>query len=335
MDVIARIDTQEVDEAPDQEPRTGEHGQRQGDLRHHQPPLQPVAPAAGGRGGTPLAQGGVQRHRAGPPRRRQAEGDARRKGDEQRVPERGRIDPDLVGARQHRRPRLQDCRHPRLGEEQPDRASGQRQQHALRQQLAHKAAASGPQCPTHCELPLARAGSGQQQVGRIHAPDDEDESHDRQQDQQRGPRVANDLIPQAQGGEALRRKVRRLVPGRGHHRQVRGQPRHVNAVAQAGDGVERLEVGICLQLRLRHERLAQRRPELSAFVGKGEAGRHYSHHRVASAIQGHYATDGAGVASEELQPKAVAQHHHGRMQIRRSEAAAQRRLHPEQLEERG
>ena len=111
-----------------------------------------------------------------------ARGDRERRGEAEHAPVDAEIEDDaLVGRR--------DEGHQRRAESAgQDRAAGRarrREQQALGEQLPDDAAARRAEAETHGDLPLARARSGEQQVGEVGARDHQDERCGPEQQPQR------------------------------------------------------------------------------------------------------------------------------------------------------
>ena len=83
----------------------------------------------------------------------------------------------------------------------PAAAPNAGQQHGFRQELADQARASGAERTAHAHLAAARRGAREQQVGEVHAGDQQDESHGRRERQQRRANAAHDgFLQAAEGG---------------------------------------------------------------------------------------------------------------------------------------
>ena len=67
-------------------------------------------------------------------------------------------------------------------------AAQQRQQQALREQLADNTAARCPQTQSHRDLPLPGSRPGQEQIGQVRAGDQQDEAGKGEQQPQRATR---------------------------------------------------------------------------------------------------------------------------------------------------
>ena len=69
-------------------------------------------------------------------------------------------------------------------DDQARRAAEHREQRALGEQQAHDAGTAGAERETHCNLSLPRVAATQQEVGDVHAGDEEHEGNRRGQHQQ-------------------------------------------------------------------------------------------------------------------------------------------------------
>ncbi|MDQ3137822.1 MAG: hypothetical protein M3Q93_09600 [Gemmatimonadota bacterium] len=101
----------------------------------------------------------------------------------------GRIDADLIHARQIRRIDRDQRPHSPEREEQAQASAGQRQQHALGQELTHEPLPAGAKRGPDGDLLRAGRGARQQQIGDVGACDQEHEPDGAQQHQQRGAHI--------------------------------------------------------------------------------------------------------------------------------------------------
>ena len=76
----------------------------------------------------------------------------------------------------------------------PQHAAEAGQQHALRQELADDARAARAERQPHLDLTLPADGAFEQQVGDVHAGDEQHERDGTQQQQERGPQIARPSI---------------------------------------------------------------------------------------------------------------------------------------------
>ena len=111
-----------------------------------------------------------------------------------------------------------------IGDEQAGRATAGREQRALGQQLRDDARAAGAEGGAHGDLPLARLGSRQQQVGDVHAGDQQHERHGHAERHQRrldargqqvlrGRRI-QPRVARRSAADARRRRPRRTCAAR-------------------------------------------------------------------------------------------------------------------------
>ena len=88
-------------------------------------------------------------------------------------------------------------------EAEAEHAAGQRQHHALGQQLPNDAAAAGADRRADRDLALAARGAHEQQVRDVGAGDQQHKADRAQQDEQRRPDVADDLVLQQLDAEPV------------------------------------------------------------------------------------------------------------------------------------
>ena len=103
------------------------------------------------------------------------------------------------------------------GEQHTERAAGEREQDALGQELTQQPAAAGANRHPDGHLARPRGAARQLQVGDVGARDEEQERDRAEEQPQAGPHLSArhrhvQIVPQ-RGGEALRRKRRRLLGG--------------------------------------------------------------------------------------------------------------------------
>jgi hypothetical protein len=222
-------------------------------------------------------------------RRYEAEHDARQQRHAKRKHEHGNIDGDPRLVRHVELRHQPDNGTNRAEREQhPKHTTGKREQDTLRQKLAQQPAAAGAN--RHPDRHLARPcrTAGQLQVGDVCARDEEQERHrPEEQPQTRLHFAARDrhiqIVPQG-GGEALRRKHRRL-------RQ--GQPLVERAQLLPGNGLRHVRRQPHDWIDPRDVRAGgrQREPESTAAI-PAEARRHDPDDRVWTAVQPQNSADG-------------------------------------------
>ena len=174
------------------------------------------------------------------------------------------------------------------GEQHAQHAAGEREQDALGQELAQQPAAAGADRHPDGHLARARGAAGQLQVGDVGARDEEQERHRAEQQLQAGPHLsARDrdvqIVPQ-RGGEALRRKGRRLLL-----REALVQ----RAELLLGDGLRHAgrQPHDRIEERQVRARRRQRQPEPFAAI-PAEARRHHADDGVRTAVQPQRPADG-------------------------------------------
>ena len=219
----ARIESQvhlvHRDEAADEQTRADHQDERHGDLGDRERGAQAPAARALRLGASTFLQELTGRGRRTLQRGRGAEDQARDERCQRRVEDHGGVDADAgqprqVGWRQ-RRQRLDapGC------QQQSSRAAHGRKHEAFRQQLCDQPAPSGAQGRANRQFPLPGGGPREQEVGNVRAGDEEDEHRRPEQDQQRLPDIADDLLvhrhePHADAGVGVRILT---LEGRGNH----------------------------------------------------------------------------------------------------------------------
>ena len=314
--------------------------------------------AAAGHGTRLALEGGGQLGAGRLPRRHQAEDQARGQGDGK-----GEEKHPPVGRRAQAAACLLEGERAEQGGADPGReheaggASERSEEKALHQELAHDVAATSPQGQAHRDLPLAGGCARQQEIGDVGARDQENEAdhpgeHEKggrelltERGQPAKARQDLDLLGQETLAEAGRRAgdlgdlvlvdltIEHLQAGRGlNDRDARLEASHdvqphessiLELVPGGSDGGFHgqgdIEVG--------------RRAHLDPVKGRrGDA-----HDREGVAVELEQVPDDTRISSEPALPVAVVEHGHrarvGLMVVLGTQGAADRRPHPEDVEE--
>ena len=188
-------------------------------------------------------------------------------------------------------------------DEKPRHRADHRQQQAFRQQLADEPPAAGAERRPHRELALARGRACEQQVGDVRARDEQHEADGAQQQQQRGPRVFDDVAVQ-RGDRELEVSVVLRVRLLEAFRDVLNVSRRgvtAHAVLHAADHVEEPRAAVVYAERLI---VGEWHPEL-ALGRVRQRRRHHADDRVGDAVQPDRLPDDVRVPAEALHPEAV------------------------------
>ena len=327
----SRIDVREPREAAEQQRGADEQHDRQRHLRDEQAAADPAA-AGQARGSPAFLERFADAPTARLPRRRQPEEQPGQQRDGQREAQDRRVDRDVVDPRDAagaQRPNRPDRE---VGEQQAERASGQRQDQALTQHLKHQTPASRAERGADGDFLGAHRRADQQQVGHVRAGDQDQDADGRHQRQEGGAAVADHLLVQ---GHDLRGLVGALpwilLP------QALGDRLHLglglllrHARLQSGDHAKEMTAAAGVG---RIDR--DRRPELHLPRREIETWRHHSDDRRRSAVQRDRLAEDVRVGGEPALPHAVAQHDHvvlARRVFFGPEASSQRRADLQQLE---
>ena len=254
----------------------------------------PHAPARLAQRRLHVGAGGLQR-------RREAEQQGRRERGRQRERRDSPIHRDGIETRQSRRSERQDRADRPARDEQAARAARQRQQQTLGQELARQP--GPPRAERRPYRQFARTGRGarEQQVRDVRAGDEQHEGHRAEQQVQRRPGAAGDLLPQRHDRRAFVCVAQRIGG-----REPRGDRPH-------------LAPGLC-------QRDAWRQPgDHAVIVGRSrgrlgdrgggepdvgprreaEAGRHHAHDRIRLPEHRDRAAQSLAPAVEPAQPEVV------------------------------
>ena len=191
--VPAGVDRLQGEEAPRHQAGADQQDDRDRDLGGDEDVAQAAA-LAPGPGAASFVERVLEPDGGGLERGRESEEDARDERDGEGGEEDARVQAHLGQARDaFRGERHEDLQRPRP-ERRAGHAAGHREDERLREELADRAPAAGAEGRAQRDLPLPRRGPGEEHVGDVRAGDREDEADGGEQDEQRRPHVADDLL---------------------------------------------------------------------------------------------------------------------------------------------
>ena len=159
-------------------------------------------------------------------RRHQPKRHAREQRTCQREHQHGKVDANLIGARNaRRRQHRQRARRP-ISQQQAAGGADQAERRALGEHLPHEPPAIGADRGSQRQLAKTAGTSSEQQIGDVRAGDEQDEAHRSRKEQERRPRVAHHRLEQRRNNHALVGVVGRvlLLEPRGDGRPSRPWP---------------------------------------------------------------------------------------------------------------
>ncbi len=229
----------------------------------------------------------------------------------EREQERHRVDVDRRETRQPDGARRDERAQPHYGDEHPQPAAEERQDHALRDELAHQTRAAGAERGTERELAASLRAAGEEEVGDVDAGDDEQHEHGREHRQQRGPDFTRDVGLERRDDEPRLKRRPRNARHVGARRprdggEIGACRREIDAGANAPDETEVMPPFA----RVRRERrfVLERPPDARAFRRNVlERRRHDADDDVRIVVERHAAPDDRGIAAESPVPERVAQ----------------------------
>src|SRR5690348_16088621 len=137
---------------------------------------------------------------------------------------------NLARARKVDRQPLQDSLRAPTREQQPDRASGEREQNALREELPKNSSAAGAQGSANRKFARPHRGASHHQIGDVHASDQEHETNGRKQHQKKESHLSDHRLLQGPHSRAYP-----LVDVRIFGRQAFRDSLHIGASLSEGD----------------------------------------------------------------------------------------------------
>ena len=198
--------------------------------------------------------------------------------------------------------------HAPEGERQADGAARRGEQQALDQELAHDPPRARAEAGAHGDLTPAGGGSRQQQVGDVGAGDQQHGADGAQDEEQRRPHLARQLLRQRFGDDDRFRRLvgiaRGLAPAL--EAEVVAEPRHLApGVVDAASLAQAAQHRVAPAVGARGVG-----PEWDPQLGPArevEAGRHHTHDGEGIAVENERLADDLRVAAEAALPQAVAQ----------------------------
>ena len=298
---------------PDRETGPDEQRQREGDLRHHEPPPQELAPAAAGDGARPFRHPRRRRRQGGrADRRQQAEQEAGGHRDREAEQQHGAIHRHFRQARQVPGTEADYETHGGPRERQRQQPAADTEHDALEQQRPREAPARLPQRGADRQLPRACFRADQKEVGDVRAGNQQEESDRAQQDPERRSDVAHDELARraherAQAGVRQERR-RRLI--RKRLRQIR-QHRFEFRLHLRQRGVRRQPPDALRAERTQLKRGAvdaKRPPQFRVGLGRhDESGGHDAHQFDTVAVDVDDSADHVRIAAEPPPPEVIAE----------------------------
>jgi hypothetical protein len=240
VDGDAGIHPLQAHEASEQQRRPDQQHRGQRHLREHQ-----CVPGARGRacpGECPSAFGEATAEIEAecPDRRHHAEHQAGADREDERERQRAPIESNLLQARHRARLERAQRVHAPHCDPEPEDAAGQRQQHALGEELPQQASPRGPERRANGHLALAVRHPDQHEVGHIGAGDEQDQRHRAEKDEQRRADLAHDPLLQSDQlhtPAGIARRILGLEPSR-DRRQLRPRGLDGDARRQPADHLQ-------------------------------------------------------------------------------------------------
>ena len=198
------------------------------------------------------------------------------------------------------------------GEREPRDAAGDREQRAFDELLAHQPPAIRAERRARGELALSGFRARQQNRAGVGARDQHQKADGAQQDVERPPDAAEDLVLDRHGKRRevnLRRVLAFGGEGRRDRRQIVGGLRGRHAGPEPARGVEAVAAALGL-LRIeihRHPQLRRLRRVVAEVGRELEAARHHADDLRGPAVEIEVTLDRAGVAAELPLPETVAE----------------------------
>jgi len=300
----SRVELVQPEQAAAEQAGAREQHERQADLEHDEQAAPPVT--TGSVAGTVAAilecfrrvdagslEGGDQ-----------AEGHAGAEGEQAGKGEHRAVHGNFLQPRQSLRRQGDQCAHAAVAHEHAQRATEHGNQQAFAEELAHNAAATGAEHDADRDFPVPRAGPGQQQVGHVHAGDQEQEGDGAQQHEQQRLHAAHLGLQQGLDSDARKclcgRRVRRLPAVDPVHFLPGLRERNVRL--EASQHQQGLPGGIARKVQ-HAGRVEIRAPVELVSVG------HDADDGAATFVEADALADHGGPATELAQPQVVAEEH--------------------------
>ena len=295
----------QLEKAPDEERRAHEEHEREGNLRHDQPVPEAIARRVRAGAAPAVLERAVEIGTERVHGRHEAEQQAREHGHgaciEHDAPAHAPV--DVVGHRVLGRNRRGEPLETDVRKPHADRHAGDREEHALGEELSGNAPAPCTERGPDGDLPLPDGGARQQEVGHVGARDEQherDRPHHREHDE---PNIlGHQHVSETDCGDtpSLVLEVGHRQP-RGRARKVRAGIIQGGAWRQPGDHVEKPLVasGGVLHGGKRH-------PELRE-LGKLKRSRHDAHDGVGQPVDGDRSADDGRIGQVAPLPHAVSE----------------------------
>ena len=297
------IDALQPDEAREQERRAHQQHARQRHFGQHEQRPRPAGRAMPRHAAAALREPAAQvvAHQAHG--RRHAEEQPGHDREPEREGERAPVHADLVEPRDGPRlERLQRADAPH-GEAEPQRAAGEREHHALGEQLADQPPPRGAERRADRHLALPRGDPREHQVGHVGAGDQQHQPDRAHEDEQRGPDLAHDALLQPDQLDAPAAVAARVCPAPAAGRSSLSSSR---APLRSAPGASR---PITWRKSLRRPRVVSvvSGAQTSTSSRHRQAPRAHAHDRVRHTAEHDLASHGVGAAAELAPPEAIAQ----------------------------
>ena len=281
------------------------------------------------------------RHGARPQRGQQAEEESRHHRHGESEQQDGRVDGDLVQARQLPRAEAHQQAHARLRQRQRQQTARDPEHEALEEDGCGQPSPAFAEGGPNGHLPVPRLGSHEEQVGDVGAGNQQQEAHGAQQDPQRRLDVADHRLTGEihHGAEPGVRQNRGRALVRKDRRQVRQQRLelgpHLPRRGAVGDARHAVDAEGAELHVLAVE--AERPPELHLLLREREAGRHHPDDFDARPVEIDDPPNHPRIGAEAGPPQVIAEHDDGRGArpiVPGPEAASEAGRSPQHVEER-
>ncbi len=312
----AGLDVADLEEARDQEPGGDEEHERHRDLGDEQHGAEAVAAPIGGRAAARVAdRGGDRAHRRGE-RGQEAEREAGEERHAEGEGEHGRVEADPVGARDHVGADARDQAQAHPGESQTQHRAGEREDHALGQELRDDVPSPRSQRHPDADLFAPLREAREHEVRHVGAGDQQHGGDGAEQGGVGPPLVADQVLEQELGGQ---RRVRVDVRGVGllvallDDVHLGAHLFELDAGLETPEDVE--EEAAVVDLLLIQERSLERPRGEELELGERErrhVGGQDADDLVRPAIEGERLADRVALAAEVRLPEAVGEDDDGR-----------------------
>ena len=334
----AGVHGREPGEAPHQQARPRQQHDGERHLGHGQRGPCPLQRRATARTAAAFLQRGHQLRASRLQRRRETEEQSGEQRHAQREQQHRRVHVSVRDARRAPLQRHQEP-HARHGDPHAQRAPGERQHHALRQNLPHDVPARRAERRAQRELPLPRRGARQHEARHVGARDQQHQRHGGHQDLERRLDEPHHPVHQRRARRAEARVLAGIFRAqlRVHALEIRHRLLHRDVGLETSHG-EQVWLPPAVVGGVRREQ-PHREDHVRVLVARAirhaHVRREHAHHRVRLAVEHQRAAEHRAVAAEARLEEAVVQQRDARRArrvIRRRHEPAQRRPHAEELE---